>query len=87
MGSLCAAEHGVIAVGADNMAWDVPGERDPDTGATLFAHVYLLAQKGVYIIENLNLEELRATAVIASLSSASRSSSRAPPARRCGHWH
>jgi kynurenine formamidase len=57
-GSLWAAEHGVIAVGADNMAWDVPGERDPDTGATLFAHVCLLAQKGVYIIENLNLEAL-----------------------------
>jgi kynurenine formamidase len=57
-GTLWAAERGVVAVGADNMAWDVPGERDPDTGATLFAHVYLLAQKGVYIIENLNLEEL-----------------------------
>jgi kynurenine formamidase len=57
-GSLWAAEHGAIAIGADNMAWDVPGERDPDTGATLFAHVNLLAQKGIYIIENLNLEEL-----------------------------
>ena len=57
-GSLWAEAHGVIAVGADNMAWDVPGERDPDTGATLFAHVYLLAQKGVYIIENLNLDAL-----------------------------
>jgi kynurenine formamidase len=40
------------------MAWDVPGERDPETGAELFAHLYLLPQKGVYIIENLNLEEL-----------------------------
>jgi kynurenine formamidase len=57
-GTLWAAERGVLAVGADNMAWDVPNERDPDTGATLFAHVYLLAQKGIYIIENLNLEEL-----------------------------
>ena len=57
-GSLWAAEHGAIAIGADNMAWDVPDERDPDTGATLFAHVYLLAQKGIYIIENLNLDEL-----------------------------
>jgi kynurenine formamidase len=57
-GSLWALEHGVVAVGADNMAWDVLDERDPDTGATLFAHVYLLAQKGIYIIENLNLEEL-----------------------------
>jgi kynurenine formamidase len=57
-GTLWAAERAVVAVGADNMAWDVPGERDPDTGATLFAHVYLLPQKGIYIIENLNLEEL-----------------------------
>jgi kynurenine formamidase len=57
-GSLWAAERGVAAVGADNMAWDVPGERDPETGATLFAHVYLLAQKGIYILENLNLEAL-----------------------------
>lgn len=57
-GTLWAAERGVVAVGADNMAWDVPGERDPETGATLFAHVFLLPQKGIYIIENLNLEEL-----------------------------
>ncbi len=57
-GTLWAADHGVVAVGADNMAWDVPDERDPETGATLFAHVYLLPQKGVYILENLNLDEL-----------------------------
>jgi kynurenine formamidase len=57
-GTLWAAEHGVVAVGADNMAWDVPEERDPETGATLFAHFYLLTQKGIYIIENVNLEEL-----------------------------
>jgi kynurenine formamidase len=57
-GSLWADERGVAAVGADNMSWDVPGERDPETGATLFAHVYLLAQKGVYIMENLDLEAL-----------------------------
>jgi len=57
-GTLWAAERGVVAVGADNMAWDVPDERDPETGATLFAHVYLLPQKGIYIIENVNLEEL-----------------------------
>jgi kynurenine formamidase len=57
-GTLWAAERGVAAVGADNMAWDVPDERDPESGATLFAHFYLLPQKGVYILENLNLEEL-----------------------------
>jgi kynurenine formamidase len=57
-GTIWAANAGVSAVGADNMAWDVPDERDPETGATLFAHVHLLTQKGIYIIENVNLEEL-----------------------------
>jgi kynurenine formamidase len=57
-GTLWAAERQVVAVGADNMAWDAPGERDPESGSTLFAHVYLLPQKGIYIIENLALEEL-----------------------------
>jgi kynurenine formamidase len=57
-GTLWAAEQGVVAVGADNMAWDVPDELDPDSGSTLFAHVYLLPKKGIYIIENLNLEDL-----------------------------
>jgi kynurenine formamidase len=57
-GSLWAAEHDVVAVGADNMAWDQPEERDPDTGSTLFGHLYLLPQRGIYIIENLYLEDL-----------------------------
>ena len=57
-GTLWAAERGVIAVGADNMAWDAPDDRDPETGGTLFAHVYLLPKRGIYIMENLNLEEL-----------------------------
>lgn len=57
-GTLWAAEKGVVAVGADNMAWDAPDERDPDTGAFLFAHLYLLPKKGIYIIENLALDEL-----------------------------
>jgi len=57
-GTLWAAERGVVAVGADNMTWDAPDERDPETGGTLFAHVYLLPQKGIYILENLLLEEL-----------------------------
>jgi kynurenine formamidase len=57
-GTLWAAEQGVAAVGADNMSWDVPDERDPETGATLFGHLYLLPQKGIYILENVNLEGL-----------------------------
>jgi kynurenine formamidase len=57
-GTLWAAERGVAAVGIDNMSWDVPEERDPETGATLFAHVYLLPKKGTYILENVYLEAL-----------------------------
>ena len=57
-GTLWVAERGVVAVGADNMGWDVLTERDPESGTTLFAHYYLLPQKGIYIMENLNLEEL-----------------------------
>ncbi|MBI4673888.1 MAG: cyclase family protein [Chloroflexi bacterium] len=48
------------AVGADNLAWDAPGVRDETTGATLFGHLELLARNGIYIFENLNLEELAA---------------------------
>jgi kynurenine formamidase len=58
--TIWAAERGVAAVGADNMAWDAPRDIDPDTGATLFAHIHLLTQKGIYIIENLDLRELAA---------------------------
>lgn len=57
-GSLWAGERGVAAIGIDNMSWDTPGERDPESGSILFAHVYLLPKKGVYIMENLNLEAL-----------------------------
>ncbi|HZZ81453.1 MAG TPA: cyclase family protein [Gemmataceae bacterium] len=57
-GTLWAAEQGVVAVGADNMAWDAPLDVDPETGATLFGHIHLLTQKGIYIIENLDLREL-----------------------------
>ena len=61
--TIWAADHKVSAVGADNMAWDVPGIVDAETGVTLFAHFYLLPQKGIYIIENLTLEELASTGV------------------------
>jgi kynurenine formamidase len=50
---------GVHAVGADNMAWDLLGLRDPDDGL-LPGHLILLARNGIYIIENLALEELAA---------------------------
>ena len=55
------AELGVLAVGADNMAWDVIGLVDPELG-TLPGHLLLLARSGIYIIENLQLEGLAAAA-------------------------
>lgn len=48
------------AVGADNLTWDAPSARDEATGATLFGHLELLARNGIYIFENLNLENLAA---------------------------
>ena len=54
------ADHGVLAVGADTMAWDVIGVKDPDLGCDLPGHLILLARQGIYIIENLQLEELAA---------------------------
>ena len=54
------AERRVFAVGADNMAWDVPGLRDPELGCLMPGHLILLARRGIYIIENLALEELAA---------------------------
>src|SRR5947209_3658609 len=52
------ASRGVRAVGADNAAWDEVGVVDPDLKITLPGHVILLVRSGIYIIENLFLEEL-----------------------------
>ena len=52
------ASRGVRAVGADNMAWDEVGVVDPDLKITLPGHLILLVRHGIYIIENLFLEEL-----------------------------
>jgi len=52
-----------LAVGADNIAWDLPGLRDPELGCTLPGHLILLVRAGVYIVENLYLEELAADGV------------------------
>lgn len=57
------AEKSVLAVGADNMAWDVPGMKDPELGCYLPGHLILLARAGIYIIENLALEELAAAGI------------------------
>jgi kynurenine formamidase len=52
------AARRVVAVGADNMAWDVPDVVDAEWGCTLAGHVIMLVHHGIHIIENLNLEEL-----------------------------
>src|SRR6266436_7640066 len=52
------ANRGVRAVGADNVAWDEVGVVDPDLKVSLPGHLILLVRHGIYIIENLNLEEL-----------------------------
>jgi kynurenine formamidase len=57
------AEAGVVAVGADNMAWDHASDKDPDTGVLLPGHSILLVQSGVYIMENVFLEDLAAAGV------------------------
>jgi len=54
------ADLRVVAVGADNMAWDRPTGVDPEYGVSLPGHAVLLARAGIYIIENLFLEELSA---------------------------
>jgi kynurenine formamidase len=54
------ADRKVLAVGSDNVAWDLPGYVDERLKVSLPGHVVLLVQRGVYIIENLNLAELSA---------------------------
>ena len=54
------AQRQVLAVGADNMAWDVPGAWDPELECFLPGHLILLARQGIYIVENLQLDELAA---------------------------
>ena len=55
------ASRGVKAVGADNMAWDEPGIVDPELHVSLPGHLILLVRSGIYIIENLFLEEVAAS--------------------------
>ena len=57
------AERRPLLVGADNLAWDVPGVVDEGTGTTLPGHVHMLVRNGIYIVESLNLEALAADGV------------------------
>jgi len=51
------AERRPLAVGADNLAWDLPDAVDPELG-TLPGHTLLIVRAGIHIIEMLYLEEL-----------------------------
>lgn len=61
--SLWLADQQVRAVGADTMAWDVIGLFDPMFGCSLPGHLIFLAQRGIYIMENLRLGELAAAQI------------------------
>jgi kynurenine formamidase len=54
-------DQGVAAIGADNMAVEVLP--NPDRRLMMPVHQYALAESGVYLIENLALEELAAQRV------------------------
>jgi kynurenine formamidase len=56
------AERRPFAVGADNVAFDIPDEVDPELGS-LPGHTILIVQSGIHIIESLSLEELAADGV------------------------
>jgi kynurenine formamidase len=56
-----AAKH-PLAVGADNLAWDLPTADDPELGS-LPGHAILIVQHGIHILESLYLEELAAEGV------------------------
>ncbi|HEY4277224.1 MAG TPA: cyclase family protein [Conexibacter sp.] len=52
------ADHRPVAVGIDNARWDELDVVDPTVGYRSPGHALFLVQEGVYIIENLLLEEL-----------------------------
>lgn len=54
------AGHRPLLCGADNVAFDVPDHVDPELGS-LPCHTVLIYEAGIYIVENLNLEELSAS--------------------------
>lgn len=58
-GARWLASHKPFLCGADNVAFDVPVNVDIELGS-LPSHVILIIEAGIYIIENLALEELSA---------------------------
>jgi kynurenine formamidase len=54
------AERDPFAVGVDNARWDEAGVVDPTLGYRMPGHALFLVEAGVFIVENLDLEELAA---------------------------
>jgi kynurenine formamidase len=57
-------DQGIVAIGADNMAVEVLP--NPDKGLSMPVHQFCLTDSGVYLIENMMLEELAADGVATS---------------------
>jgi kynurenine formamidase len=57
-------DQGIVAIGADNMAVEVLP--NPDKSVLMPVHQFALAECGVYLIENLALEDLAADGVYAA---------------------
>ena len=51
----------VLAVGADNICWDLADGWDSKLNCNLPGHLLLLVRSGIFIMENLNLIELAAS--------------------------
>jgi kynurenine formamidase len=54
-------EKAVLAVGSDNISWDLIESWDDELNCNLPGHLLLLARSGIFIMENLNLIELAAS--------------------------
>jgi len=52
------ADQQIRAVGADHLSWDTDVRMDPVWGMSLPGHIILLVRHGIYIMENLFLEDL-----------------------------
>jgi kynurenine formamidase len=62
-GARWLADHRPYLAGADNVAFDHPSNVDPELGS-LPCHTVLTVEAGIYILENLQLEELAAAACV-----------------------
>ena len=77
-------ERDVVAIGCDNMAVEVLP--NPDHGISMPVHQHVLAEAGVYLIENLALDELARDRIGSFCFILLATKFRGATARRCGRW-